>query len=289
MQTCKNIKHMFIHEQCFLNQETARYNDFVFYVSVSKAMVLCFMCQCQKQTIRCLFARVRVCLCVWFSTFCCAYACHHSLNASLKTDQWKGTLKPINMNLEVTVHLHAVTTNPKHPINTPLFLCLEGCSTTASLVLNLFYFTHSSLKIPSLFTWTLTKTKVRPLFEKLVAEMSGLNELLANDNNDKTKFLKMSAQVGEQMITDKTNYLKWVHGSVANGIWDKLLEPSGWLCLSELVADGDFCEYEAIYLKTTVCSMAPRHCTIFFVIITSTCSSKCRLGSWNTGKAWYHY
>ena len=38
--------------------------------------------------------------------------------------------------------------------------------------------------------------------------MSGLNELLANDNNDKTKFLKMSAQVGEQMITDKTNYLK---------------------------------------------------------------------------------
>ena len=42
----------------------------------------------------------------------------------------------------------------------------------------------------------------------------------------------------------------------------------------------------ADYLKTTVCSMAPRHCTMFFVIITSTCSSRWRLGSWNKRKAW---
>ena len=33
------------------------------------------------------------------------------------------------------------------------------------------------------------------------------------------------------------------------------------------------------YLKTTVCSMAPRHCTIFVVIITSTLSSRWRFGS----------
>ena len=51
------------------------------------------------------------------------------------------------------------------------------------------------------------KLKVRPSLEKLVAETSGLNELLANGNSDKTKYLKMSLQVGEQMITD-TNYLK---------------------------------------------------------------------------------
>lgn len=177
---------------------------------------------------------------------------------------------------------------PNHPINTPVSTSW-GMQHNSIISLESFLFhTLSSHKIHSLFTWTLMKLKVRPSLEKLVAETSGLNELLANGNSDKIKYLKMSLQVGEQMITD-TNYLKWVHGSVANGIRDQLLEPSGWLCLSELVADGDRGEYEANYLKTTVCSMAPRHCTIFFVIITSTCSSKCRLGSWNTGKAWYDY
>lgn len=209
MKTCKNIKHMFIHEQCFLNQETAWYNNFVFYVSISKAMVLCFICQYQKQTIRCLFARVYVCACVYDSQSSTVLTPVTTLWMPL----WRLTNEKEHWNLSIWTWRSQFTCmqsqpTPNHPINTPLFLRFEGCRTTASWVLNLFYFTHSSLRIHSLFTWTLTKTKVRPLFEKLVAEVSGLNELLANGNSDKTKFLKMSAQVGEQMITDKTNNLK---------------------------------------------------------------------------------
>jgi len=35
------------------------------------------------------------------------------------------------------------------------------------------------------------------------------------------------------------------------------------------------------HLKTTVCSIAPRHCTMLDVISTLTCSSRWRFGSCN--------
>lgn len=104
-------------------------NGFVFYMSISKANHQVSFCAC-----------IRVCLCVWFSIFYCAYACHHSLNASLKTDQWKGTLKPINMNLEVTVHLHAVTTNPKPPYKYTTVSTLWGMQDNSIISLESFLF-----------------------------------------------------------------------------------------------------------------------------------------------------
>lgn len=37
--------------------------------------------------------------------------------------------------------------------------------------------------------------------------------------------------------------------------------------------------HATIYLKTTVSSIAPKHCTILFCMSASTFSSKCRFGS----------
>ena len=70
-------------------------------------------------------------------------------------------------------------------------------------------------------------------------------------------FVPTKAASYQQLDTSKNGWLKWKRSPF-------------WIVVCE------WCNH----LNATVCSMAPRHCTMLVVIRTSTCSSRWRLGSW---------